>query len=82
MHVLVAIAYSKGVILKVPQEKMTGEFFALFIHRNFNFAFAQAGPKTNGRRFFVMDNDPSQQSKAAAKALEDIEAELLEIPAS
>ena len=27
-----------------------------------------------------MDNDPSQQSKAAAKALEDIEAELLEIP--
>ena len=28
-----------------------------------------------------MDNDPSQRSKAAAKALEDIEAELLEIPA-
>lgn len=27
-----------------------------------------------------MDNDPSEWSKAAAKALEDIEAELLEIP--
>ena len=81
LHVLVAIAYGKGVILKVPYEKMSGEFFGLFIRRNFNLAFAQAGPKTNGRRLFVMDNDPSQRSKAAAKALKDIEAKLLEIPA-
>jgi len=66
--------------LKVPYEKMSGEFFGLFIRRNFNLAFAQAGPKTNGRRLFVIDNDPWQRSKAAAKALEDIEAELLEIP--
>ena len=49
--------------------------------RNLNLTFAQAGSKTNGRRLFVMDNDPSQRSKAAAKALEDREAELLEIPA-
>ena len=82
LHVLVSIAYGNGVILKVPYEKMSWEFFGLFIRRNFNLAFAQAGPKTNGRRLFVMDNDPSQRSKAAAKALEDIEAELLEIPAS
>ena len=81
LHVLVAIAYGKGVILKVPYEKMSGKFFALFIRRHFNLAFGQAGPKTNGRRLFVMGNDPSQRSKAAVKALEDIEAELLEIPA-
>ena len=81
LHVVIAIAYGKGVILKVPYEKMSGEFFALFICRHFNLAFAQAGPKANGRRLFVMDNDPSQRSKAAAKALEGIEAELLEIPA-
>ena len=31
LHVLVAIAYGKGVILKVPYEKMTGKFFATVI---------------------------------------------------
>jgi len=30
---------------------------------------------------FIMDNDPSQRSKVAERALEDIEAELHEIPA-
>ena len=49
LHVLIAIAYGKGVILKVPYEKMSGECFGLFIHRNFNLAFAQAGLKTNRR---------------------------------
>ena len=43
-------------------------------------AFARAGPKKNGRRLFVMDNDPSQKSKCAKNALEDVEAELLELP--
>lgn len=32
-----------------------------------------------GKDFFIMDNDPSQWSKVAEKALEDIEAELHEI---
>ena len=82
LHVLVAIAYGKGVILKVPYENMNGDFFTLFIRSHFNLAFGQAGPKTNGRRLFVMDNDPSQRSKVASNALKDIEAELLEIPAS
>ena len=31
LHVIMAIAYGKGVILKVPYEKMTGEFLATFI---------------------------------------------------
>ena len=43
-------------------------------------AFARAGPKKNGRSLFVMDNDPSQKSKCAKTALEDVEAELLELP--
>ena len=80
LHVVVAIAYGKGVILKVPYEKMTGRFFSQFVREHFNRTFAEAGPKTNGRRLFVMDNDPSQTSVAAKLAFEDIEAEFHEIP--
>ena len=80
LHVVVAIAYGKGVILKVPYEKMTGDFFRNFIREHFNITFAQAGPKTDGRRLFVMDNDPEQTSRLARDALEEIEAEFHEIP--
>ena len=75
MHVLAAIAYKKGVVLAVPYENMNGTFFAQFIRTHFNIAFGRAGPKQNGRRLFVMDNDPSQRSKQAQKAVEDVEAE-------
>ena len=81
LHVLVAIAYGKSVIMKVPHENMSGDFFAMFIRSHFNLAFGQAGPKLNGRRLFVMDNDPSQRSKVASTALKDVEAELFKIPA-
>ena len=37
---------------------MSEEFFALFICGNVNLAFAQEGPKANGRRLFMMDNNP------------------------
>lgn len=80
LHVLAAIAYKKGVILAVPYENMNGTFFAQFIRTHFNIAFGRAGPKQNGRRLFVMDNDPSQRSKRAKKAVEDVEAELVELP--
>ncbi|XP_068724121.1 uncharacterized protein [Montipora capricornis] len=80
LHVLVAIAYGKGVILKVPYQKMTGEFFATFIREHFNMTFANAGPKADGRRLFVMDNDPSQTSRVAKVALEEIEGSFHEIP--
>ena len=80
LHVVVAIAYRKGVILKVLYEKMTGEFFETFIHEHFNLTFAKAGPKADGRCLFVMDNDCSQTSRAAKLALEDNEGSLHEIP--
>ena len=35
LHVLVAIAYGKGVILAVPFQKMDGTFFAQFIRDHF-----------------------------------------------
>ena len=59
LHLLVATALGKGVILKVPHGKMTGSFFANFIRGHFNIPFVKAGPKANGRRLFLVDNDPS-----------------------
>ena len=53
-----AIAHGKGIILKESYEKMSGEFFSAFIRSRFNITFAKAGPKHNGARLSVMDNDP------------------------
>ena len=55
-------------------------FFAKFIGESFNLCFGKAGPKVDGKRIFVMDNDPSQTSKMAMSALRNIECELHEIP--
>ena len=44
--------------------------------------FQSADVKLNDRRLFLMDNDPSQSSKAARKAMEKIEAEFHKIPAT
>jgi len=60
---------------------MNGWFFAQVIREHFNIVFARSGPKRNGQRLFIMDNDPNQWSKVAEKALEDIEVVLHEIPA-
>ena len=80
LHVMVAIAYNKGVIHCEPYDKMNGKFFASFIRQHFNLCFGRAGPKRDGKRLFVMDNDSSQISKVAENVLTDIECELLQIP--
>ena len=80
LQILVAIAYGKGVILKEPYEKMNGRFFSQFIRDYFNLCFAAAGPKRNGQCLFVMDNDPSQNSRPACQAMDKIEGKLHKIP--
>lgn len=80
LHLMVAVAYHQGVILKEPYEKLNGNFFANFIRRHFNLCFARAGPKKDGKRIFVQDNDPSMVSKAAMTALHEIECELFKLP--
>ena len=62
VHVMVVIAHGKGVIHAEPYEKMNGIFFAHFIKNKFNICFAEVGPKHDGKRIFIMDNDPSQSS--------------------
>ena len=81
LHLVVAIAHGKGVILKEPYHKMDGTFFYNFIKNHFNLCFGKAGPKAGRKRLFVMDNDPSQTSKKAMSALKEIECELHQIPA-
>lgn len=80
LHLIVAVAEGKGIILKETYVKMTGQFFATFIRQYFNITFAKAGPKANSGRLFIMDNDPSQCSKKSMQALNEIEAELYHIP--
>ena len=80
LHVLAAVAWGKGIILSKVYDKMNRDFFAQFIKSNFNLCFGKAGPKTDGKRLFVMDNDPCQTSKKAMLALTQIECELHRIP--
>ena len=75
LHVLVAVAYKNGVILAVPFENMNVTSLLSLYERISNIAFGRTGPKQNRRRLFVMDNDPSQRSKRAKKALKDVEVE-------
>jgi hypothetical protein len=50
---MVAIAYGKGVVLRVPYTKVDSPFFAQFIKEHFHIAFAWAGPKHTGRKAFI-----------------------------
>ena len=81
LHLMVAVAYGKGVILRKPYEKMDGRFFARFVKENLNLCFPKAGPRCGRQRIFVMDNCPCQNSKVALSALDSIECTRHKIPA-
>ena len=76
LHFLVAIAFNKGVVLAKEYEHMSGEYLSDFIKTDLSKLFnAQTEQK-----WFVMDNDPSQRSKAARKAINEAGATLFGIP--
>ena len=77
LHFLVAIAFNRGVVLAKEYEHMSGEYFSGFVKRNLSTLFTAK----NQQKWFVMDNDPSQRSKVAKKAINDSGATLFEIPA-
>ena len=82
LHLLGAIAHGKGVICAKPYVKMDGPCFARFIHHYFPILFDIT--RTNGNanlKLFVMDNDPSETSAIARKALNNIRAKMQVIPA-
>ena len=56
---------------------MTGAYFARFVPDKFPVLFS----RKRGRKWFVMDNDPSQRSLAARKSIKKERCELFSIPA-
>lgn len=75
---IVGITHGKGVVLCQRYEKMTGRFFADFINEHFPNAFTTADKDTD---LFVQDGDPSQNSAIARAAMQNVNAQLLKIPA-
>ncbi|CAB3978823.1 Hypothetical predicted protein [Paramuricea clavata] len=60
LHLMVAVAYGKGVILRKAYEKIDGSFFAGFVKENLNLCFAKAGPRRGRQCIFVMDKIPAR----------------------
>lgn len=56
---------------------MDGKYFSDFVKRKFPILFSDRRKE----KLFTMDNDPSQTSKAAMRAIDDVGAELFTIPA-
>ena len=80
LHLLVAIAYGKGVILAEPYEKMNADFFSDFIRRIFPTLFEIAGAEEREEKLFLMDNDPSQTSAKAKAAWSELGYTMQKIP--
>ena len=78
-----AIACGNGFICAETYEKMDGPYFARFIRHQFPTLFDITGKQSNSNtpKLFVMDNDPSQMSAVAKKALHSIGATMQVIPA-
>ena len=72
LHFLVAIAFNRGVVLAQEYEHMSGEYFSDFVKKNLSKLFTGE----TEQKWFVMDNDPSQRSKAAMKAINETGATL------
>ena len=79
-HFMAAIAHGKGVILAEQYEgKINGEKFSDFIRSRFPTMFENSA---NSRgKLFLQDGDPSQNSKVARDAMEDVGARKFSIPA-
>ena len=81
LHLIVAMAYGKGVICAEPYEKMDGPYFARFVRRHFPTLFEITENQGSVPKLFLMDNDPSQTSAAAKKAIHSVGATMQVIPA-
>ena len=80
VHVMVAIAPRKRVILAEVYEKMSGRCFSDLIRRKFLTMFRRVGKTRRRQKIFVMDNCPSQTSVMALGALRELGIELKRIP--
>ena len=82
LHLLVGVTHGLGVTVAEEYTKMDGSYFARFVQTTMERSLVDIGmQKGKEHLIFVMDNDPSQNSRVAKRALEDIGAELQAIPA-
>ena len=75
---MVAVSYGKGVILCEQYKTLNGRYFQSLVEREFPRMFTIADKE--GRRFFLQDGDPSQNSALARAAWRKMGAKLLSIP--
>ena len=80
LHLIVVVSYKSGVIFVEEYEKLNGIYFAGFVLRNFSTCFNRSIISPKQRRQFVMDNEPSQKSARAKKAIKKLKAQLIAIP--
>ena len=80
LHLIVVVSYKSGVIFVEEYEKLNGIYFAGFVMRNFSTCFNRSIISPKQRRQFVMDNEPSQKSARAKKAIKKLKAQLIAIP--
>lgn len=78
LHLMVGIAYNKGVVLAEPYEHMDSKYFTQFVYNDLHRTFENL--EIENPRMFIMDNDPSQSSKSSMDAIDDIGAEMFTIP--
>ena len=58
-------------------DKMSGEYFADFLRRNFDSVIEKSG---KGTRLWVQDGDPCQNSNKSKQAQAQVNSELFRIP--
>ena len=75
---MVAISHGKGVLVCERYEKLDGNYFASFIDQHFNTMFERACKGLS--QLWLQDGDPSENSRAARKAMARCHSELLKIP--
>ena len=81
VHIMAAISNGQPVLIAEPFVKMNGQYFESFIDNDFDSVFQRAN-NTDGRyRLWVQDEDPSQNSARAKRAMSRPNAVLLSIPA-
>lgn len=78
IHFFVSISYTKGVISCEQYEKLTGEYFAGFVKKQFRRIFKKSN-NPNGN-LFLQDGDPRQNSKVVQKELTKIGVNCFPIP--
>ena len=72
-HFIVAIAYSKGVILAEQYKgNLNGQKFTDFVHEQFPTLFENSSNKKG--KLFLQDGDPSQNSRKAQQAISAVGA--------